>query len=93
MYEMPSDDHMGTEWPVREFAVETIQSLTATEDSESFLMDCTGLLKALAIVSCGGPFYDILNVATVDEPRPVMYHCDTTVNQIEGGGKVEQHCK
>ena len=53
MYEMPSDDHMGTEWPVREFAVETIQSLTATEDSESFLMDCTGLLKALAIVIRG----------------------------------------
>jgi hypothetical protein len=43
---------MGTEWPARKLAGETIQSLTATEDSESFLMDCTGLLKALAIVVC-----------------------------------------
>ena len=56
MLEMPSAHNMGTEWPAREYAVETIRSLTTTEDSDSFLMGCTGLLKALAIVVCGGPF-------------------------------------
>jgi len=56
MLEMPFTDGMGTEWPAREYAVETIRSLTATEDSDKFLMGCGGLLKALAIVARGGPF-------------------------------------
>jgi hypothetical protein len=54
--EMPSSDCMGTEWPAREYAVETIRSLTATEDSDGYLMGCPLLLKALAIVAKGGPF-------------------------------------
>jgi len=56
MLEVPSAENMGTEWPAREYAVETIRSLTATEDSDSYLMGCVGLLKALAIVARGGPF-------------------------------------
>jgi len=56
MLEIPSDDDMGTEWPAREYAVETIRSLTATEDSDGYLMGCSGLLKALAIIARGGPF-------------------------------------
>lgn len=91
MLEMPSADNMGTEWPAREYAVETIRSLTATEDSDSFLMGCTGLLKALAIVVRGGPFYDIHNVATVDTPLPHMYNCDTTLNMGLVSGKARLH--
>lgn len=64
MLEMPSHsaDDMGTDWPAREYAVETIRSLTATEDSDKFLMSCNGLLKALAVVARGGPFasYDLV---------------------------------
>lgn len=56
MLEVQEFDGMGTEWPAREYAVETIRSLTATEDSDKFLMGCSGLLKALAIVARGGPF-------------------------------------
>jgi len=56
MLEIPTSDNMGTEWPAREYAVETIRSLTATEDSDGYLMGCPGLLKALAIVARGGPF-------------------------------------
>jgi hypothetical protein len=64
MLEMPSysANDMGTDWPAREYAVETIRSLTATEDSDKFLMGCNGLLKALAVVARGGPFasYDFI---------------------------------
>lgn len=64
MLEMPSHsaEDMGTDWPAREYAVETIRSLTATEDSDKFLMGCNGLLKALAVVARGGPFgsYDLV---------------------------------
>eukprot|EP00553_Chaetoceros_curvisetus_P013045 CAMPEP_0204634320 /NCGR_PEP_ID=MMETSP0717-20131115/28966_1 /ASSEMBLY_ACC=CAM_ASM_000666 /TAXON_ID=230516 /ORGANISM="Chaetoceros curvisetus" /LENGTH=82 /DNA_ID=CAMNT_0051652715 /DNA_START=35 /DNA_END=280 /DNA_ORIENTATION=- len=57
MLELPDvEENMGTEWPAREYAVETIRSLTATEDSDGFLMSCSGMLKALAIVARGGPF-------------------------------------
>jgi len=50
---------MGAEWPAREYAVETIRSLTATEDGDAYLMDCSGLLRALALVAKGGPFIPI----------------------------------
>ena len=43
-------------WIGREYAVETIRSLTATEASDQYLMNTPGLLKALAMVSIGGPF-------------------------------------
>lgn len=43
-------------WMGREYAVETIRSLTATEASDPYLMSTPGLLKALATVSIGGPF-------------------------------------
>jgi hypothetical protein len=42
---MSSDDYMDTEWTSRDHAVETIQSLTAIEGSDSFLMSYAGLLK------------------------------------------------
>ena len=61
MLEMPTSNNMGTEWPAREYAVETIRNLTATEGSDGCLMECKGLLKALSIVARGGPFVEYEN--------------------------------
>jgi hypothetical protein len=44
------------DWLGREYAVETIRSLTATEESDRFLMRTQGLLNTLALVARGGPF-------------------------------------
>jgi hypothetical protein len=44
------------DWLGREYAVETIRSLTATEESDRFLMGTYGLLTTLALVARGGPF-------------------------------------
>lgn len=64
MLSLPTMDNMGTDWPAREYAVETIRSLTATEDSDSYLMGCNGLLKALSIVARGGPFASYEDIAS-----------------------------
>ena len=47
---------MGTKWPARVYDVETIKSLPTTEYSDKFLLSCSGLLKALAIIARGKPF-------------------------------------
>lgn len=44
------------DWLGREYAVETVRSLTATEESDRFLMGTYGLLNTLALVARGGPF-------------------------------------
>mmetsp|Transcript_22877 Transcript_22877/g.64791 ORF Transcript_22877/g.64791 Transcript_22877/m.64791 type:complete len:1188 (-) Transcript_22877:148-3711(-) len=44
------------DWLGREYAVETVRSLTATEESDQFLMSTPGLLNTLALVARGGPF-------------------------------------
>eukprot|EP00529_Nitzschia_sp_RCC80_P007226 CAMPEP_0113505444 /NCGR_PEP_ID=MMETSP0014_2-20120614/35321_1 /TAXON_ID=2857 /ORGANISM="Nitzschia sp." /LENGTH=1278 /DNA_ID=CAMNT_0000400759 /DNA_START=399 /DNA_END=4231 /DNA_ORIENTATION=+ /assembly_acc=CAM_ASM_000159 len=44
------------DWLGREYAVETVRSLTATEESDRYLMGTPGLLKTLALVARGGPF-------------------------------------
>mmetsp|Transcript_34154 Transcript_34154/g.80391 ORF Transcript_34154/g.80391 Transcript_34154/m.80391 type:complete len:1212 (+) Transcript_34154:179-3814(+) len=44
------------EWLGREYAVETVRSLTATEESDRYLMGTYGLLNTLALVARGGPF-------------------------------------
>lgn len=44
------------DWLGREYAVETVRSLTATEESDRFLMATFGLLETLALVARGGPF-------------------------------------
>lgn len=44
------------DWLGREYAVETIRSLTATEESDRYLMGAYGLLNTLALVARGGPF-------------------------------------
>merc|ERR1719157_156445 len=45
-----------SEWLGREYAVETVRSLTATEESDRYLMGTYGLLNTLALVARGGPF-------------------------------------
>jgi len=44
------------DWVGREYAVETVRSLTATEESDRYLMGTYGLLNTLALVARGGPF-------------------------------------
>eukprot|EP00934_Nitzschia_sp_Nitz4_P007162 Nitzschia sp. Nitz4//scaffold17_size182527//153379//156633//NITZ4_001878-RA/size182527-processed-gene-0.29-mRNA-1//1//CDS//3329539412//7152//frame0 len=44
------------DWLGREYAVETVRSLTATEESDRHLMGTYGLLNTLALVARGGPF-------------------------------------
>jgi hypothetical protein len=44
------------DWLGREYAVETVRSLTATEESDRYLMRTYGLLNTLALVARGGPF-------------------------------------
>jgi len=83
MLEMPTSENMGTEWPAREYAVETIRSLTATEDSDGYLMACKGLLKALSVVAKGGPFVDYEFVANGS--------CQVTPNMGLVSGKSRLH--
>lgn len=45
-----------SDWLGREYAVETVRSLTATEESDRYLMGSHGLLNTLALVARGGPF-------------------------------------
>lgn len=45
-----------SDWLGREYAVETVRSLTATEESDRHLMGTVGLLPTLALVARGGPF-------------------------------------
>jgi len=43
-------------WLGREYAVETVRSLTAAEENDRYLMNAAGLLQMLALVARGGPF-------------------------------------
>ncbi|KAL7437631.1 hypothetical protein ACHAXM_006123 [Skeletonema potamos] len=43
-------------WLGREYAVETIRSLTAAEENDRYLMNAPGLLEMLALIARGGPF-------------------------------------
>eukprot|EP00429_Kryptoperidinium_foliaceum_P004062 CAMPEP_0176007162 /NCGR_PEP_ID=MMETSP0120_2-20121206/3091_1 /TAXON_ID=160619 /ORGANISM="Kryptoperidinium foliaceum, Strain CCMP 1326" /LENGTH=1059 /DNA_ID=CAMNT_0017339915 /DNA_START=393 /DNA_END=3569 /DNA_ORIENTATION=+ len=45
-----------SDWLGREYAVETVRSLTATEESDQYLMGAQGLLPTLALVARGGPY-------------------------------------
>jgi len=54
-----------SDWLGREYAVETVRSLTATEESDRFLMSTYGLLNTLALVARGGPFVTIRGVTNI----------------------------
>lgn len=46
-------------WLGREYAVETVRSLTAAEENDHYLMNSPGLLQVLALVARGGPFIQL----------------------------------
>jgi len=50
------DEYADPLWLGREYAVETVRSLTATEESDRYLMNAPGLLQSLAHVARGEPF-------------------------------------
>mmetsp|Transcript_22705 Transcript_22705/g.47899 ORF Transcript_22705/g.47899 Transcript_22705/m.47899 type:complete len:1715 (-) Transcript_22705:911-6055(-) len=55
----PSDHvqkYTSQSWLGREYAVETVRSLTAAEENDRYLMNAPGLLQMLALVAGGGPF-------------------------------------
>jgi len=59
-YSPPSFDQVSKytspTWLGREYAVETVRSLTAAEENDGYLMNAPGLLQMLALVARGGPF-------------------------------------
>ena len=50
------EEYISTSWMGREYAVETVRSLTAAEENDRYLMNARGLLPMLALVARGGPF-------------------------------------
>lgn len=48
--------YVSPSWLGREYAVETVRSLTAAEENDRYLMNAPGLLQTLALVARGGPF-------------------------------------
>ena len=44
------------DWMGREYAVETVRSLMATEKSDGYLMNMENMLETLASCAQGGPF-------------------------------------
>lgn len=59
------------DWLGREYAVETVRSLTATEESDRYLMGTYGLLNTLAMVARGGPFVTHVEVNGVRSAIPL----------------------
>ncbi|KAL3800621.1 hypothetical protein HJC23_006083 [Cyclotella cryptica] len=51
-----NNTYVSTSWMGREYAVETVRSLTAAEENDRYLMNAPGLLPMLALVARGGPF-------------------------------------
>ena len=70
-------------WMGREYAVETVRSLTAAEENDRYLMNAPGLLQMLALVARGGPF--VKKVERCGEevylavPPPACGECHTGV--------------
>ncbi|KAL3811781.1 hypothetical protein ACHAXA_004213 [Cyclostephanos tholiformis] len=80
-------------WLGREYAVETVRSLTAAEENDQYLMNSPGLLKMLALVARGGPFvmpsiappsgggYPLGDTAVVAVPPPTFAEYDASSGQ------------
>jgi len=56
----------------REYAVETVRSLTAAEENDRYLMNAPGLLQMLALVARGGPFVQHAASSTGYSSEPVV---------------------
>jgi hypothetical protein len=77
------------DWLGREYAVETVRSLTATEASDRFLMTSVGLLNTLALVARGGPF---VTTAMVDNSSSNSHQqCATTTTVPLASEKARLH--
>lgn len=59
------------DWLGREYAVETVRSLTATEESDRYLMSTPGLLNTLALVARGGPYVTHMEGSGVQTTVPL----------------------
>lgn len=59
------------DWLGREYAVETVRSLTATEESDRYLMSTPGLLNTLALVARGGPYVTHMEESGVQTTVPL----------------------
>jgi len=65
------------DWMGREYAVETIRSLTATEESDVYLMSCPGILTTLAQCARGGPYCQGFPLCS---PRGRLHACIAIMN-------------
>ena len=72
-------------WIGREYAVETIRSLTATEASDQYLMSTPGLLKTLALVSVGGPFVTTTQATSMPNTQDHIIVNSNNNNNNNGG--------
>lgn len=72
------------DWMGREYAVETVRSLTATEESDGYLMGTDGMLETLALCARGGPFGESSdsNGASIGlaSPRGRLHACIAIMN-------------
>jgi hypothetical protein len=80
----------------REYAVETIRSLTATEASDAYLMQAHGLLSTLALVARGGPFarhvqeHNVVYTVPLASEKAQLHACIAIMNLSCGkGNKIE----
>ena len=84
------------DWLGREYAVETVRSLTATEESDQYLMSTPCLLNTLALVARGGPFVTHVQENGVRTTTPLasekarLHACIAIMNLSCGkGNKIE----
>jgi len=74
---MSTNSPNNADWMGREYAVETIRSLTATEESDEFLMSCPDMLSTLALCAKGGPFNQSIPLSS---PRGRLHACIAIMN-------------
>ena len=60
-----------------EYAVETIRSLTATEESDVFLMNTPDLMVTLATVARGGTFFKDESLLLAEQPYSIPFSAST----------------
>ena len=58
-------------WLGREYAVETVRSLTAAEENDQYLMKSPGMLQMLALVARGGPFVQLRTIPSASSDNVI----------------------
>lgn len=79
---MLMEHEVSQDWLGREYAVETVRSLTATEESDKYLMRAPGLLNTLALVAKGGPFAtdDVSSPLALASEKARLHACIAIMN-------------